>query len=167
MVPYALPCVCKGCARPSADKPWGCYKYDAVLKQWQPAEDGSQDCMKTLQDALAPQKLTWKVFGARLQEPQTAATFQDWRRRSAGMPTDFDKSAATTDEDFEVTWIDDHLPQTKADLEAAYPTRSCPRTSRGVELLTAEVRIGALSWSTKVPAWRFLTRLPCTWRRGS
>ena len=74
VVPYAPPCVCKGCAKTSADKPWGCYRYDAVLKQWQPVEDGCQDCVKTLQDTVAPQELTWKAFGPRLQEPQTAAT---------------------------------------------------------------------------------------------
>lgn len=128
MVPYSSPCVCKGCAKTSIEQPWGCYKYDAVLKKWVPAEDGCQDCVATLQDAVAPQKLSWKAFGPRLLEPQTAQTFEDWRLRHAGMPSNFDKSDVTTDEDCEVNWIDSHLPQTEADLQAAYPNTELPET---------------------------------------
>ena len=121
LVPYTSPCVCKGCTKTSLEKPWGCYKYDAVAQKWLPVDDGCQDCVATMQGAVAPQKITWKAFSPRLSEPKTAETFQDWRLRHAGMPTNFDKSNVSTDENCEVTWIDSHIPKTTADLQADYP----------------------------------------------
>ena len=113
MVPYrGSPC--KGCRKTPSDAPW-------------PAEDGCRECVTTLQDAVAPQKLTWKSFVPRLAEPQTAATFEEWRQRHAGLPTNFDKSDVTTDIDFEVNWIDSHVPKTAADLQAESPQKDLPK----------------------------------------
>ena len=135
MVPYSSPCVCKGCKKTSLETPWACYKYDAAQKQWQPVEDGCQPCVATLQDAVAPQRITWKSFSPRLSEPQTAMTFDEWRQRHAGLPTNFDKSDVTVDEDFEVTWIDSHLPKTEADLQADSPNRELPKNLPWVDVL--------------------------------
>ena len=139
MVPYVsespFSCKCKGCQKTPRDTPWACYKYDAATKQWLPAEDGCQECVTTLLDAVAPQKSAWKSFAPRLAEPQTAMTFEEWRLRRAGLPTNFDKSNVTADEDFEVNWIDSHLPKTEADLQAESPQKDLPKNLPWVDVV--------------------------------